>query len=86
MAKALLLPQEARIAVLRQQGCLASPAHLTGSSCCFRFDKNLPVKPKRLPPGFFSWWWTIFLTTEDELIEVAGMDAAMVVRMLNFCG
>lgn len=50
-----------------------------------RFDKSLPVKPKRLPPGFFSWWWTIFQTTEDELIEVAGMDAAMVVRMLNFC-
>ena len=24
-----------------------------------RFDKTVEGKPRRLPPGFFAWWWQV---------------------------
>ena len=49
-----------------------------------RFDRNQKVKPKRLPLSLFGWVWTIWWTEEKEVIDVAGMDAAVLVRCLSF--
>ncbi|KAG1660223.1 hypothetical protein FOA52_005093 [Chlamydomonas sp. UWO 241] len=49
-----------------------------------RFEKDAPVKPKRLPPGYFDWWWSVYSVPLDEVIAVAGLDSAMYIRILTF--
>jgi Late exocytosis, associated with Golgi transport len=41
-------------------------------------------KPHRLPTGFWSWFLPVYRTTEEEVIEVAGMDACMYMRIMSF--
>eukprot|EP00195_Chlamydomonas_chlamydogama_P010697 CAMPEP_0202905928 /NCGR_PEP_ID=MMETSP1392-20130828/36646_1 /ASSEMBLY_ACC=CAM_ASM_000868 /TAXON_ID=225041 /ORGANISM="Chlamydomonas chlamydogama, Strain SAG 11-48b" /LENGTH=138 /DNA_ID=CAMNT_0049594239 /DNA_START=135 /DNA_END=547 /DNA_ORIENTATION=+ len=48
-----------------------------------RFDKSIKVKPKRLPPGLFSWWWFIYTCKEEDVIDVAGLDSAAYLRCLS---
>lgn len=41
-------------------------------------------KPHRLPTGFWSWFLPVYRTTEEQVIEVAGMDACMYMRIFSF--
>ena len=49
-----------------------------------RFTRGLKHKPKRLPLSFWGWLFPVYKTTEDELIRVAGFDAAMYMRIISF--
>ncbi len=41
-------------------------------------------KPKRLPTSFWGWIAPVYSASEDEVIRVAGVDAAMYLRLLAF--
>lgn len=49
-----------------------------------RFDKAQRVKPRRLPPTLLSWWLHVWSTSEEDVIAVNGLDAAMFLRVLRF--
>eukprot|EP00884_Botryococcus_braunii_P010053 jgi/Botrbrau1/19049/Bobra.0100s0073.2 len=49
-----------------------------------RYMKTNRRKPHRLPTGFWSWFLPVYRTTEEEVIEVAGMDACMYMRIMSF--
>jgi hypothetical protein len=41
-------------------------------------------RPKRLPPGYLAWCIPVWTYPEDELIQTAGLDAAVFIRVLRF--
>jgi hypothetical protein len=48
-----------------------------------RFDPEVKNKPRRLRQGPLAWWLAIAYP-EDELIDVAGLDAAVFLRLLRY--
>ncbi len=42
------------------------------------------TKPKRLSNSFWGWIFSVFRYTEDELLDTAGLDAVMYLRILSF--
>ena len=49
-----------------------------------RYAEDVKHRPKQLPLGYVSWVMPVFTYPEDELIEVAGLDAAVFIRILRF--
>ena len=49
-----------------------------------RYMKGKGPKPRRLPTSFWGWILPVFGASEDEVIRVAGVDAAMYLRLLAF--
>jgi hypothetical protein len=41
-------------------------------------------RPRKLPPGWLSWVIPVFNYPEAEVIQVAGLDAAVFIRILRF--
>ena len=46
--------------------------------------RGLQHKPKRLPMSFWGWILPVYRTDEDEMIRVAGFDAATYMRVISF--
>jgi hypothetical protein len=42
-------------------------------------------RPKRLPTGWFAWIGVVHRTTQEDVIGVAGMDAAVYLAFLKLC-
>ena len=51
-----------------------------------RFDPEVRRKPRKLPPGFFSWIPSILRYSEQNVIDVCGLDTAVFLRLINFGG
>ncbi|KAK9840790.1 hypothetical protein WJX81_004889 [Elliptochloris bilobata] len=49
-----------------------------------RYMKGKGAKPRRLPTSFWGWIAPVYSASEDEVIRVAGVDAAMYLRLLAF--
>jgi len=49
-----------------------------------RYMKGKGPKPRRLPTSFRGWIAPVFSTSEDEVIRVSGVDAAMYLRLIAF--
>ncbi|CAL8466090.1 g5626 [Coccomyxa elongata] len=49
-----------------------------------RFTRGLKHKPKRLPLSFWGWLLPVYKTTEEELLRIAGFDAATYMRIVSF--
>ena len=49
-----------------------------------RYMKGKGPKPRRLPTSFWGWILPVYSASEDEVIRVAGVDAAMYLRLLSF--
>ncbi|CAL5228475.1 g11617 [Coccomyxa viridis] len=49
-----------------------------------RYMRGLQHKPKRLPMSFWGWILPVYRTDEDEMIRVAGFDAATYMRIITF--
>lgn len=49
-----------------------------------RFDKAQLIKPRRPSPSFFGWIPAVWQYTEHEIIEVAGLDTAVYLRIVQF--
>ncbi|CAK0785988.1 hypothetical protein CVIRNUC_009201 [Coccomyxa viridis] len=49
-----------------------------------RYMRGLKHKPKRLPMSFWGWILPVYRTTEDEMIRIAGFDAATYMRIIAF--
>ena len=47
-------------------------------------DKDQPCKPRRLQGSFWAWIKPTLQTPGEELIAVAGIDAAVYMRLLAF--
>lgn len=52
--------------------------------CVLRYMRGLQHKPKRLPMSFWGWIVPVYRTDEDEMIRVAGFDAATYMRIIAF--
>lgn len=50
----------------------------------YRFIRNGRKRPARLPYSFYKWIPIVYRYTQEEVIELAGMDAAMYLRVLMF--
>ena len=46
--------------------------------------KGKGPKPRRLPTSFRGWIAPVYSTSEDEVIRVSGVDAAMYLRLISF--
>ena len=57
---------------------------LTSVRSCPRYMRGLKHKPKRLPMSFWGWILPVYRTTEDEMIRIAGFDAATYMRIIAF--
>ena len=53
---------------------------------CCRYIRNGHKRPARLPYSFYKWIPIVYRYTQEEVIELAGMDAAMYLRILMFGG
>ena len=51
-----------------------------------RYTRGLEHKPKRLPMSFWGWILPVYRTEEEEMIRVAGFDAATYMRIITFGG
>ena len=51
--------------------------------CCVR-SKPCPHQPRQLPTGALQWIPAVWRMTQAEVIDLAGMDAAMHLRVLSF--
>ncbi|KAK9902019.1 hypothetical protein WJX75_001351 [Coccomyxa subellipsoidea] len=49
-----------------------------------RFTRGLKHKPKRLPLSFWGWLIPVYKTTEEDLLKIAGFDAAVYMRIISF--
>lgn len=49
-----------------------------------RYTRNGRKRPARLPYSFYKWIPIVYRYTQDEVIDLAGMDAAMYLRILMF--
>ncbi|KAK9804434.1 hypothetical protein WJX72_012500 [[Myrmecia] bisecta] len=49
-----------------------------------RYMHDGSLKPHRLPDRFYAWIWPVYRYTQDEVIALGGMDAAMYLRILAF--
>ncbi|KXZ47791.1 hypothetical protein GPECTOR_33g673 [Gonium pectorale] len=49
-----------------------------------RYAKDIDLKPKRLPNGLFSWILPVVTYPEEDIIDEAGLDCAMYLRILRF--
>ena len=63
-----------------------SKADVFSSYCMLRYTRGLEHKPKRLPMSFWGWILPVYRTEEDEMIRVAGFDAATYMRIITFGG
>ena len=52
--------------------------------CRHLSDKDQPVKPRRLQGSFWAWIKPTLQAPAEELIAVAGLDAAVYMRLLVF--
>lgn len=52
--------------------------------CVLRYMRGLHHKPKRLPMSFWGWILPVYRTDEEEMIRVAGFDAATYMRIITF--
>ena len=52
--------------------------------CRHLSDKDQPVKPRRLHSSFWAWIKPTLQAPAEELIAVAGLDAAVYMRLLAF--
>ena len=66
---------------------LVSPFVQIRSSVYLRFrykrGKGVHRRPKRLPRGMLSWIVAVYRIKQEEVIEVAGYDAATYMRILT---
>ncbi|CAD7695079.1 unnamed protein product [Ostreobium quekettii] len=51
-----------------------------------RYLKLQYRRPKRLPSGLLSWMRPMFAYEERDILEIAGMDALMYLRVISFGG
>ncbi|EFJ43788.1 ERD4-related membrane protein [Volvox carteri f. nagariensis] len=49
-----------------------------------RYAKDIDLKPKRLPNGLLSWIYPVITYPEGDIIDEAGLDCAMYLRILRF--
>ncbi|KAL0039508.1 hypothetical protein WJX77_000232 [Trebouxia sp. C0004] len=49
-----------------------------------RYTRNGRKRPARLPYSFYKWIPIVYRYTQEEVIELSGMDAAMYLRVLMF--
>ncbi|GIL54578.1 hypothetical protein Vafri_10327 [Volvox africanus] len=49
-----------------------------------RYAKDIDLKPKRLDVGLLSWIWPVITYPEADIIDEAGLDCAMYLRILRF--
>ncbi|KXZ47793.1 hypothetical protein GPECTOR_33g675 [Gonium pectorale] len=49
-----------------------------------RFATDLDLKPKRLANKLHSWIWPVLTYKEEDIIDEAGLDCAMYLRILRF--
>ncbi|GIL80074.1 hypothetical protein Vretimale_12911 [Volvox reticuliferus] len=49
-----------------------------------RYAKDIDLKPKRLDVGLLSWIWPVITYPEGDIIDEAGLDCAMYLRILRF--
>jgi len=49
-----------------------------------RFTRGLKHKPKRLPLSFWGWLVPVYKTTEEDMLKIAGFDAAIYMRIISF--
>jgi hypothetical protein len=49
-----------------------------------RYTRGLKAKPKRLPLSFWGWVLPVYRTSEEEMLKVAGFDAATYMRIIAF--
>ena len=54
------------------------------SSSARRFLPEQSYRPKRLPRSFWGWILPTLRASEEEVILVAGVDAAMYLRIMKF--
>ncbi len=50
----------------------------------YSFDPEVKRKPQRLRMGLIDWLRPVLTCTEDEVVAVAGMDAAVFLRLINY--
>jgi hypothetical protein len=48
-----------------------------------RFNRDVLVKPPRLPLGLFQWVFPVFNHPEEDIMRVAGLDTVVFTRMLK---
>ena len=72
--------------VLRLLAAYCGEKHGSHTAALHRFlsDADQKVKPRRLQSSFFGWIGPTLQTREEELIGVAGIDAAVYMRLLSF--
>ena len=51
--------------------------------CRYKRGKGVHRRPKRLPRGMLSWIVAVYKIKQEEVIEVAGYDAATYMRILT---
>ena len=56
----------------------------TYTTCMCRYMRDGRKRPARLPYSFCKWIPIVYRYTEQEVIDLAGMDAAMYLRVLMF--
>ncbi len=57
---------------------------MTYAAWTHRFNRDVVVKPRRLPLGLFQWVFPIFNYPEDDIMRVAGLDTVVFSRILYF--
>lgn len=66
---------------LRQ--CVSSRSGLHACTRRYKRGKGVHRRPKRLPRGLLSWIIAVYRIKQEEVIEVAGYDAATYMRILT---
>ena len=64
--------------------CTSVVSSFRAEYCLHRYMRGLQHKPKRLPMSFWGWILPVYRTDEDEMIRVAGFDAATYMRIITF--
>ncbi len=49
-----------------------------------RYARDLPLRPRRLPDTLWGWVVPCLTYPEEDVIDEAGLDAAMYLRILKF--
>lgn len=67
--------------------CKAAQTHrhpTSGCLCRYMAEEDQEVRPRPLRKGFFAWIMPTWKATEDEVVLVSGVDAAMYLRIFKY--
>lgn len=70
---------------LRPGGVAASGGARAGGANTSAAPSATGKRPKRLPTGWFAWIGVVHRATQEDVIRVAGMDAAVYLAFLKLC-